>query len=322
VLQPTLSEDAFVDEVRLRKPAVEGVEDRSGAYAMDLVRGLMYGGHPYGYPAEGSLTGLIGLDRDIVDEFYFDQVRPETMVVVVSGDVEAQLVHQMVRAYVDDWDFRGLPMPAVAQEYFTVERFGDPAHQPANPMRRAERMRSQSTMIASWPTVPRNHPDRAALTVLAEITGGLGGTFFEEIRTRRGLAYQVSTFNPSRMLAGEFSVFVACTPDSLETVQGLVTQLTRSLATDPPTQDQLDRAKAALIGAWQIGGQTNGARVGRLATFELSGQSPEQLEDWPEQIKAVTVDDLSRVARAWLDRPPLATGILAGSQGSDADPDR
>ena len=32
------------------------------------------------------LTGLIGLSRDMVEEFYFDQVRPETMVVVVSDD--------------------------------------------------------------------------------------------------------------------------------------------------------------------------------------------------------------------------------------------
>jgi zinc protease len=322
VLHPTISEEAFVDELRLRKPAVEGVEDRSAAYTMDLVRGLMFGEHPYGYPAEGSMTGLIALNRDLVEEFYFDQVRPETMVVVVSGDVEAQLVHQMVSAYVEPWDYRGIPVPTMAEEFFTFDRFGDPAREPSNPVRLAERLRSQSTMVASWPTVPRTHPDRAALTVLSEITGGLGGTFFEEIRTRRGLAYQVSTFNQSRMLAGEFSVFVACTPDSLETVKDLVTSLTRSLAADPPSQEQLDRAKAALTGGWKIGGQTNGSRVGRLATFELSGQSPEQMKAWPEQIQAVSVEDLRRVAETWLDRPPLATGILAGSPGSDANPDR
>jgi zinc protease len=184
-------------------------------------------------------------------------------------------------------------VPTLAEEFFTTERFGDPSHQPSNPMRLAERLRSQSTMVASWPTVPRTHPDRAPLTVLAEITGGLGGTFFEEIRTRRGLAYQVSTFNQNRMLA-----------------------------TDPPTQEQLDRAKAGLIGAWKTGGQTNGARVGRLATYELAGQSPEQLRAWPEQIEAVTVEDLRRVAQTWLDRPPLATGVLAGTSGSDANPGR
>jgi zinc protease len=268
------------------------------------------------------MPGLIALNRQLIEEFYFDQVRPETMVVVVSGDVDAELVEQMVRTYVEDWDIRGLRLPADAAGYFTEERFGDPVRQPASPVRLAERLRSQSAMVANWPTVPRTHPDRAAFAVLAEITGGLGGTFFEEIRTRRGLAYQVSTFNRNQMLAGEFSVFVACTPDSVETVRELVTSLTRSLATEPPTREQLDRAKAALVGAWQIGGQTNGARVGRLATFELSGQSPDQLRVWPEQIQAVTVDDLRRVATTWLDRPPLATGIVAGTLGSDANPNR
>jgi zinc protease len=174
--------------------------------------------------------------------------------------------------------------------------------------------------MASWPTVPRTHADRAPLAILAEITGGLGGTFFEEIRTRRGLAYQVSTFNNNRMLAGEFSVFVACTPDSTDTVRKLMTSLTRGLAEDPPTPEQLERAKAALLGAWQIGGQTNAARIHRLATLVLGGQPLSDLEGWPERIAAVTTEDLQRVAATWLDHDPTATGVLAGRSGATADP--
>jgi zinc protease len=320
VIAPSLSEEAFVDELRLRKPAVEGVEDQSAAYTVDLARGLLYGAHPYGFPMQGTMKGLLALNRDIVDEFYFDQVRPESMVVVVSGDVDARIVHEIVRAYTEDWTYRGLPVPNSAAEFYTESRFGDPSHKPDHPTRLAQRLRSQSTIMASWPTVPRTHADRAPLAVLAEITGGLGGTFFEEIRTRRGLAYQVSTFNNNRMLAGEFSVFVACTPDSTDTVRKLVTSLTRGLAEDPPTPEQLERAKAALSGAWQIGGQTNAARISRLATLVLGGQPLSDLEAWPERIAAVTTEDLQRVAATWLDHDPAATGVLAGRSGATADP--
>jgi zinc protease len=322
VLSPTFSETAFIDEVRLRKSVVEGVEDRSTAFTLDLARGLLYGQHPYGNPAEGSLQGLLAMNRELVEEFYFDQVRPETMFVVVSGDVEAGLVHRMVRSYVEAWDFRGLPLPSDATEFFTRERFGDPAPAPSNPIRYTERLKSQSTMVASWPTVPRVHEARPALAVLAEITGGLGGTFFEEIRTRRGLAYQVSTFNQNRMLAGEFSVFVACTPDSMPTVKSLVSELTRALAASPPTEAQLDRAKSALVGSWMIGGQTNAARIGRIASLTLSGQPLSDLDAWPDRIMAVSREDLERVASTWLDREPVATGMLLGKSGSDADPGR
>ena len=316
VTAPSLSEKAFVDELRLRKPAVEGVEDQSTAYTVDLARGLLYGEHPYGLPMQGSMTGLMALNRDIVDEFYFDQVRPETMVVVVSGDVDAQVVNEIVGAYAADWSYNGRPVPNTGEEFYSGDRFADPSHTPAHPTRIAQRLRSQTTIMASWPTVPRTHPDRASLAVLAEITGGLGGTFFEEIRTRRGLAYQVSTFNNSRMLTGEFSVFVACTPDSADTVRELMTRLTRGLAQDPPSVEQLERAQAALLGAWKIGGQTNAARVRRLATLELAGQPLSDLEGWPARIAAVTVEDLQRVAAAWLDRDPVATGVLAGRPGA------
>lgn len=320
VLSPSLSEDAFVTELRLRKPVVEGVEDQAVAYTADLAHGLLYGEHPYGLPREGSITGLLGMTRQMVEEFYFDQVRPETLVVVVSGAVDPGVVHEMVRHYVESWDYRGLALPDSAGGYYTVDRFGDPAPEPVSPIRLAERLRAQTTMMACWPTVPLDHPDRAPLTVLAEITGGLGGTFFEEIRTRRGLAYQVSTFNQNRMLAGEFSVFVACTPDSIETVRALVTRLTRSLATEPPTGAELERARNALVGAWRIGGQTNAARMRRLAGLELSGRPLSELEDWPGRVEAVTIDDLQRVAATWLDEDPPATGILAGTAGATADP--
>ena len=320
VRSPSISEDAVVDELRLRKPAVQGVEDQSAAYTMDLTRGLLYGEHPYGLPMQGLLTGLLGLNRELVEEFYFDQVRPESMVIVVSGNVKADVVAPLVTAFFEDWDLGYLPLPGEAAAYYTTERLREPVISPADPMRMAERLRSQSTIVASWPTVPRLHEDRAALTVLAEITGGMGGTFFEEIRTRRGLAYQVSTFNSNRMLAGEFSVFVACTPDSTAAVQELVMRLTRALAHEPPGAEQLARAKASLTGSWEIGGQTNAARARRLATLELAGQPLSDIDEWPGRIEAVTLEDLQRVAAKWLDRDPVATGVLMGNSGASADP--
>lgn len=320
VTSPSLSEEAFIDELRLRKPAVKGVEDQSMAYTMDLARGLLYGAHAYARPFQGTLPGLLGMSREVVEEFYFEQVRPESMVMVVSGDVDPAAVHAVVLRYVQDWQHGNLPLPSDADEYYTTERFGDPVADPENPLRLAERLRTQSTLVASWPTVVRRHEDRAALAVLAEITGGLGGTFFEEIRTRRGLAYQVATFNQNRMLAGEFSVFVACTPDSTDLVRELVTSLTRSLAHTPPTPEQLERAQASLLGSWEIGGQTNAARMRRLAVLGLAGQPMSDREGWPQRIAAVTVEDLQRVAATWLDRDPVATGLLMGRTGATADP--
>jgi hypothetical protein len=37
---------------------------------------------------------------------------------------------------------------------------------------------------------------------------------------------------------------------------------------------------------------------------------------------AVSREDLEHVASTWLDREPVATGMLLGKSGSDADPGR
>ena len=65
-----------------------------------------------------------------------------------------------------------------------------------------------------------------------------------------------------------------------------------------------------------IGGQTNAARIGRIASLTLSGQPLSDLDAWPDRIMAVSREDLersfqeakSRFAGKEIPRPPFWGG--------------
>ena len=176
-------------------------------------------------------------------------------------------------------------------------------------------------MVVAYSTVVANHPDHDALDVLQAITGGLGGTFFEEIRGRRGLAYQVSTFSRERALAGYFGTFVACTPDSAEVVKKLVYDLHARLAVEAPSQESVERAQNYLAGTYQIGLQTHASVAGLLAYDELMGIDLARIDDRAERIRSVTREDLLRVARSYFQDKTHAVGMVAGRSGAGASPE-
>jgi zinc protease len=300
--------------------AIQGIEDQSGVLASQLLRSSTFHGHPYGFPDLGSPSLIKYVDIGRIAEHHAETVRPEAMVLTVVGDVDAETVHEFLLLYLQGWHPTGDPVPRAAPEFYSKERVETVPTLLGNSDETLRKDRAQSVVMMAYHTVPRSHDDVYPLEVLQSITGGMGGTFFEEIRTRRGLAYQVSTFDQSNYLAGYFGAFVACSPESTEVVKGLLGELMAGLATDPPSPQQIENAQNHLAGAHRVGLQTNRAQSGYLASLELLGLDLAELEEYPERIRAVTQEDLARVAREYFEGKYHAVVEVAGRSGSSPTP--
>ena len=71
---------------------------------------------------------------------------------------------------------------------------------------------------------------------------------------------------------------------------------------------ELDRAKAYLVGAHEIGLQRNAARAALLALDGVYGLGLDNFEHYDEHIQAVTAEDVLRVGRRVI---PLERAVLA-----------
>jgi predicted Zn-dependent peptidase len=80
------------------------------------------------------------------------------------------------------------------------------------------------------------------------------------------------------------------------------------LIESPVAAEELEAAKRAIIGTYELRHQTNAAQAESLALMELYGLGYQAVRHYPEKIQSVTSKDLQRVARRYLtlDRYVLA----------------
>src|SRR5690606_29059835 len=117
--------------------------------------------------------------------------------------------------------------------------------------------------------------DADALTLLASANGGLGGRLFEELRSRRSLAYTVSTAPLARRHGGSFHAYIATAPEREDEAREALLAELAGLRTTPIGQDEVDRARRYLVGARRIRRQTNGAQLMDLMNALLVGRGLE-----------------------------------------------
>jgi zinc protease len=91
-----------------------------------------------------------------------------------------------------------------------------------------ERQTAQTAMVLGFPGPARNDADTDALVVMAAAISGLGGPLFEELRSRRSLAYAVSAQPLARRRGGAFIAYIGTSPErEAEARSGLIEQLER-----------------------------------------------------------------------------------------------
>lgn len=169
--------------------------------------------------------------------------------------------------------------------------------------------------MLGFPGPARNDPDRYALQVLSNIISGLGGRLFEELRSKRSLAYSVTAYPLARWLAGAYLAYIAMSPEREEEArEGLYREFAR-LREEPVTPVELERARRYTVGAWQIRSQTNASQLSDLAGALILGHGLAELREHEERIRAVTPEGILEAVHRWLDPERAVIGVVRGTGG-------
>jgi predicted Zn-dependent peptidase len=162
------------------------------------------------------------------------------------------------------------------------------------------------------PGVSRVDPDRWALDLLGAILGdGMSSRLFLELRERRSLAYDVSTFAATYADCGTIGVHAGFDPDQADRViRAIVEQLER-VVQEPVSAAELERARAYTRGRLELRMEDTGAVAAWLGTGESLLPRIMTVEEVVDHLEAVTPDDIQRVAQRYA-RPDLARLAVLG----------
>jgi len=306
LLRTVLSEPRFDErEVLLERATqldeVTRVRDDMFRYPVQLAFRAAFDGHRYGVPVSGLPESLRGLTRDQVAGWHRDELASgRTTVVAVGPAPEDEMLGLLAAAF---GDLRGstsdlqLPPPPRTGQERQVE----------------SREKSQTALAMVFPGPARRDPDRYAAMVLATVASGLGGRLFEALRDKRSLAYTVILSSWQRLAAGALIAYIATSPDrEVEAREQMLAELER-FRREPIEAEELERAVNFLAGQTAVQRQTGTAWASEMLDAWLLGTGLKELDDPAAPYRAVTREDVQRVADRYLDTALRAEGVVRGA---------
>jgi len=298
--------DVVLEERRSR------IEGDPESLLSEEVQATLYQNHPYRVPVIGWMHEMEKLNREDAVAFYNAYYRPNNAVLVVAGDVEIDAVRRMAE-----------------DTYGKVARGPDlpPRIRPTEPEQNTSRTVTLSDARVSIPSyarywlAPSYHtaePGEAeALDLLSEILGG--GTrsrLYQQLVVKSDVAASTGAYYQSSML-DETSFVVYGAPRGadglakLETaIDGEVTRIQR----DGVPPEELKRAKNRLIRSMVFAQDSPSNMANMYGSALTTGSTVQDVQQWPDRIKAVTADQVKAVAVKYLKPHQSVTAYLLPSQ--------
>ena len=258
--------------------------------------------HPYGRPVMGTPETLNRLTADDLRRLVTDQLTRDRLTIGVVGDITPERLAGLL-----DKTFGSLPERGIAIDI----PYGTPQAKGRTII--IERDIPQSIVLFGHGGLKRDDEDFYAGYVMNYILGGSGFTarLTDEIRVKRGLAYGVYSYLSPMDYAALFMGRVATENGSVaESLDILRAEFAR-MRDDGVSEQELIDAKTYLTGSFPLRLDSNGKIARLLVGIQLENLGIDYIERRNDYIEAVTLEDISRVARRLL-RPEDLQVVIVG----------
>ncbi|MEL6283181.1 MAG: pitrilysin family protein [Pseudomonadota bacterium] len=175
----------------------------------------------------------------------------------------------------------------------------------------------QSTVLFGHDGPLRDDPDFIPAFVMNYILGGGGfaSRLTVEVREKRGLAYGVYSYLAPLDRSGLYLGGVATANERVSDSIDVIRDEWRRMAEEGVSEEELDRAKRYLTGAYPLRFDSNGKIARFLVGAQLEDLPIDYIETRNELVEAVTVDDIKRVAAKWMDPNQLYFVVVGKPEG-------
>ena len=266
---------------------------------------VVYGGSPYGWPAEGTPDTVKKLDREQLAKFHHTNYAPNQSLLGFAGDITPDEAFAVADKYFGAWP------------KLDVGASAPPSSGAASQGRHIwliDRPDAVQTQIrVGKPGIRRNDPDYIPVVVMNRIFGGgYNSRLNTEVRVKKGLTYSAySSFTP-HLYAGAFAVGTytrtQATVDALKLVMNLVAQM----STGDVTAKELDFSRDYLAGVYPIQSETAEQVADRVLTAAAFDLPADYNSSYPDKIRSVTPEQVQDVAKRYLGADDLDI-VLAGN---------
>jgi zinc protease len=224
------------------------------------------------------------------------------MIVAVSGDFdEKEMLAKLEKAFAG-WE-RGsaAPDPVAPTAVLEPGLYHVPKEIP------------QGKVLLGMRSITRDDPDAIPLLLLNDILGAGGFTsrIMQQVRSNEGLAYSArSTLVPKVSYPGDFRAGFESKNPTVALATKIVMDQIRGVRDDLVTEEELATAKASAIETFPRQFESKPAMLRVFVNDEWTHRPADFWQTFREKVKAVTREDLQRVARKHLDPEKMAILVV------------
>ncbi len=299
--------DVVLEERRSR------TDSNPSALLAEEVNATLYQNHPYRMPVIGWLHEMQQLNLKDALAFYVKYYTPNNATLVVSGDVDLATVKALAEK-----TYGKVPRRA---EPGKRERPQEPEQNTKRTVSLADPRVSQPSFQKMWlaPSYTSAKPGEAeALDLLSEILGGSNRSrIYQSLVITDGTAASAGAYYQGGSLdTGSFGVYGSPrgTATLTEVEAGIDAQIAKIIK-DGVTEDELEKARNRFLKS-VIFARDSQAGMARIYGSTLStGQTIQDIQEWPDRIRAVKVQDIQSVAQRYLVDSRSVTSYLMPEDG-------
>ncbi len=287
VLDPAFA-PAEIERLRAQTASAMSANLQDPDFIADTVFNVaLYGDHPYGHPADGTLSSVQRIQREDIVRFHDTYFAPNMTSVVVAGALEPSEAFRLVEEWFGEWQERDvMPLDLTLSERLESRRI----IVIDNPDSVQTEIRIGQTMVA------RTDPDYFPILVASDVLGGPQGRLGDVLREERGLTYGAYEAIVPRI--GPGSLYAATetrTEATIEAIELILAEIER-LRTVRVPEDELEEVKAFLIGSFPLTIETPNNLSSRLAALSIYNLGADYLATYRDALAAITSEDIARVA--------------------------
>ncbi len=256
--------------------------------------------------AGGDETSIERCTREQVVSFHAEYYRPDATALMLVGDIDIERAVQMVTAHFGTWTGKAPPVTEpMAQQRFDAPRV-HLVHKTDAP---------QSELRVGHVTIPRLHEDYFPVVVMNAILGGLFSSRLNlNLREAHAYTYGAHSAFDWRRAASPFEISTAVeTNVTGDALREIMTEFTR-IREAPVSDAELSLATSYLIGVFPIRFETTAEVAGGLANVEIFRLPSSYFDTYRERVRAVTAQDVLRVAQHHLDPARLQVVVVGDAE--------
>jgi len=296
LLQPSFAADEL--EKLKQRLRVQLREQRSNANFLlsERFNRAVYGEHP---AANVSVTAasLDRLTQDELRQWHRERYAPQNSILGIAGDVRAKDLIAKLEKRLAGWKKSELkprlphdPQAASARKVFLV-------HRPNS---------VQTTVAMGNIAIGRRSPDYTAMVVMNDVIGGgASARLFLNLREEKGYTYGVYSDFTALRYPGPWR---AGGNMRTEVTDGAMVEFfneIRRIRDDKVPPAELEESKRSIIASFALSLEQPSRALGFAITRKLYGLPADYWDSYANKIAAVTVADVQRVARQYLDPDKL-----------------